>query len=35
MSEGNGFLVPLFLEHGNDTVSEMIVAVKSYTVWLD
>ena len=29
MSVANGFLVPLFLNHGNDTVPETIVTVKS------
>ena len=29
MSMENYFLVPLFLEHGNDTVPETIVTVKS------
>ena len=29
MSMGNYISVPLFLEHGNDTVPEMIVTVKS------
>jgi len=27
---GNYFLVPLFSEHGNDTVPETIVTMKSY-----
>ena len=34
MSMVNGFSVPLFLNHGNDTVSETVVTVKSWGMCL-